>query len=114
MRDAIKGAHVQNACACQCVVCLQDKAIEQNICQAHNKVYNGVTRLWEECVCPKGEFKEWHRLNFLMGECVECGVGKLSICPNECFVNGSWAVAWKCFEQDTIGGDKQKETKEKD
>jgi hypothetical protein len=38
-----------------------------------------------------------------MGECAKCGVGKLSICPNECFVNGSWAVAWRCFEQDIIG-----------
>jgi len=45
-------------------------------------------------VCPKGNFEEWHKVNCLMGECVECGVGRLSICPNECFVNGSWVVAW--------------------
>jgi hypothetical protein len=57
-------------------------ATEQDICQAHNKVYKGVTGLWEECVCPKREFEEWHRLDCLMGECVECGVGKLSIYPN--------------------------------
>jgi len=36
-----------------------------------------------------------------MGECVECGVDKLSIYLNACFTNGAWAVAWRCFEQDT-------------
>jgi len=66
-------------------------------------VYKGVTWLWEKCVCPKGEFEEQHGLDCFMGECAKCGVGKLSICPNECFVNGYWAVAWRCFEQDTIG-----------
>ncbi len=48
-----------------------------------------------------------------MGECVECGVGKLSICPNECFVNGSWVMAWRCFEQNTIGGGKRKRPKKR-
>jgi hypothetical protein len=49
-----------------------------------------------------------------MGDYVECGVDKLSICPNECFINGSWAVAWRCFKQDIIGVTNEKETKEKD
>ncbi len=34
-----------------------------------------------------------------MGEYVECGVGKLSICLNECFANGCSVVAWKYFNQ---------------
>ncbi len=63
-------------------------------------MYKGVTKVWEDCVCPKGNFEEWHKVNCLMGKCVECGVGKLSICPNECFANGSWVVAWKYFKQD--------------
>jgi hypothetical protein len=63
-------------------------------------MYKGVTKVWEDCVYPKGDFEEWHKVNCLMGESVECGVGKLSICPNECFANGSWVVAWKYFKQD--------------
>jgi hypothetical protein len=38
-----------------------------------------------------------------MGECAKCGVDKLLIYLIECFANGAWAVAWRCFEQDTIG-----------
>jgi hypothetical protein len=38
-----------------------------------------------------------------MGECVKCGVGKLEVCPNECYAHLSWAMAWRCFEQKTIG-----------
>ncbi len=51
-------------------------------------MYKGVTKLWEDCVGLKGDFEEWHKLDYLMGECVECGVGKLSICHNECFFDG--------------------------
>jgi hypothetical protein len=29
----------------------------------------GVTKLWEDCVCPKGELEKWHKLGCLMGEC---------------------------------------------
>ncbi len=62
------------------------------------------TRGWQNCdVCPKGELEKWHKLGCLMGECAKCGVDKLSICFNEFFANGVWAVAWRCFEQDTIG-----------
>jgi hypothetical protein len=62
-----------------------------------------VTKLWEDCVCPKGEFEEWHKLACLMGDCVDYGVAKLPICPNKCSTNVYWAMAWRCFEQDIIG-----------
>lgn len=61
-----------------------------------------MTTLWEDCVCLKGEFEEWHKLNYLKGDCVQCGVNQLAICSHECSVGGSWEVA-RCFEQDTIG-----------
>ncbi len=59
--------------------------------------------LWEDCVCLKGQFEEWHKLDYLMGYCVHCGVNQLVICFYECFVGGSWEVACRCFEQDIIG-----------
>ncbi len=102
LRNGIKGAHVSNASTCQCVVCYHDGATKQDICAAHTRVYKGVTKLWEECVCTKGEFEEWHKLACLMGDYVDCGVAKSSIYPNECSTNASWAVAWTCFEQDII------------
>jgi len=99
----MKGAHVQNACNCQCAVCWQDRAIEQDICQAHTNSYKEMTTLWEDFVCLKGEFEEWHKLNYLMGDCVQCGANQLAICCHECSVGGSREVAWRCFEQNTIG-----------
>jgi hypothetical protein len=65
-------------------------------------VYKGVTKLWEDCVYPNGEVEGWHKWDCLMGECAKCGVGQVPICPNKCFAYGSWAMAWKCFEQDII------------
>jgi len=62
-----------------------------------------VIALWEDCVRLKGEFEEWHRLDYLMGDCVQCGMNQLAICFHECFVGGSWEVACKCFEQNIIG-----------
>ncbi len=70
------------------------------------------TKGWEDCVCPKGDFEKWHKVNCLMGECVECGVGKLLICLNECFANGSWVVVWKHFKQD-IGAVDERRPKNK-
>jgi hypothetical protein len=51
----------------------------------------------------KEKFEKWHKLACLMGDCVDCGVAKLSIYPNECSTNAYWAIAWRCFEQDIIG-----------
>ncbi len=67
-----------------------------------NMIIQGVTKLWENCVCPKGDFEKCHKLDYFMGECVECGVGKLAICFNKCFAHGSWAMAWRCFEQKIV------------
>jgi len=59
----------------QYVVYGQGEIMEHDIYVTHTKVYKGVTKLWEKCVCPKGEFEEWHKLDCLMWECVERGVG---------------------------------------
>jgi len=61
-----------------------------------------VIALWEDCGRVKGEFEECHKLDYLMGDCVQCGVNQLAICFHECFVGGSWEVACRCFEQDII------------
>jgi hypothetical protein len=50
--------------------------MEHDICEAHIRVYKKrVTKLWEDCVCLKKEFEEWHKLDCLMGDCAKCGVG---------------------------------------
>ncbi len=56
IRDGKKGVHVANVFACHCYVC---NVVDPNstLCQAHDKVYIGVTMLWEECVCPNLELQ---------------------------------------------------------
>jgi hypothetical protein len=58
----------------QCVVYGQGEVMEHDTYVIHIIVYKGVMKLWEECVRPKGEFEEWHKLDCLMEECVKCGV----------------------------------------
>jgi hypothetical protein len=58
----------------------------------------GVIKLWEDCVCPKGDFEKWHKLDCFMWKCVKHVVGKLAIYPNECSAHLYWAMAWRCFE----------------
>lgn len=95
-RDVKKGAHTTNKCGCGCSVC--NKVFDQDsmTCQAHVEAYKGVTMLWEECLCPKLAFEEWHKLDCLMGSCHNCGVEKnLPIYPNEFSLLNEWKVLWR-------------------
>ncbi len=49
IKDGKKGTHVANVC----------NVVDPNstLCQAHDKVYIGVTMLWEKCVCPNLELQ---------------------------------------------------------
>ncbi len=83
IRDVKKGIYTTNECGCGCSVC--NRVLDQDFmtCQAHVKAYKGMTMLWEECLCLKLEFEEWHKLEYLMGSCHNCGLkNKLPICPN--------------------------------
>ncbi len=102
IKDGKKGAHVANVCAFDCFVC---NIVNPNstLCQAHDKVYIGVTMLWEECVCPKSELQEWHKLECLMGDYGECGRHIFPIFPNESFPSIDWLVSWRCFQQEIVG-----------
>jgi hypothetical protein len=73
-------------------------------CQACMEVYKVVTPLWEECLCPKLEFQEWHKLECLMGECLDCEVEKkFPICLHESSPSIDWKVSWKCLQQEVVG-----------
>jgi hypothetical protein len=94
IRDSQQGIHTFNDCDYQCFVYMTDDNVEHMSCGTHDKTCKGVTKLWEECVCPKEEMQEWHQLDCLMGKCVECGVQKLCVCPHEYSEDDSWKVSW--------------------
>lgn len=99
IRDARNGIHFLNDCTCDCEVC--HFQIEDANCQAHLKTYAGTTLLWQDIVCLKPENAEWHALSCVMGTCIDCGISKLKICPEESTT--STLVTWKCFENEVIG-----------
>ena len=100
IRDTHKGIHFLQECLCECEVCGSEQRHEVN-CGAHTKVYTGTTSLSQEIVCSKSEDVQWNALSCVMGDCDNCGISKLAICPLESAA--STTVTWKCFENEVIG-----------
>jgi hypothetical protein len=99
MRDAVKGVHSSNSCTCSCPVCYN---LSEDSCCAHLTKCDGVTKFWEQIVCPKGEADEFHKLDCLMGSCSKCGAHTLLLCPLE--VSGpSMSMKWRCFSYEVVG-----------
>jgi len=59
-------------------------------CKAIVELFFGVTHMWENIVCQKGEFMQWHKC-----ECDKCNVNVLSLCPKEIEGFGDHVVAWR-------------------
>ena len=79
--------------------------MEGGCCDAHHNIYKRITQLWTACVCSKPELAEWHKLSCLMGECEDCGVDRLSLCPQELSSSEEPKLRWKHFSYVTIGTD---------
>jgi len=52
-------------------------------CHAHLSLFRGVATMWTSVVCSKGDLDIFPRRVCLMGQCPDCGVEKLQLCPNE-------------------------------
>jgi len=104
LREKTRGLHAQMTCVCDCRVCAGNV---EGTCCAHENVFKRITLMWESCVCPKGEYDVWHRLECLMGDCSECGYHLLPICPLELSASNTVLVKWKCFEYYQVGVDAQ-------
>jgi hypothetical protein len=59
------------------------------------ELFFGITHMWENIVCQKGEFMQWHKCECLLGECDKCGVNVLMLCPKEIEGFGDHVVAWR-------------------
>jgi hypothetical protein len=53
-------------------------------------------------VCPHEEFSKWHAKECLLGECENCGVEILPICPIEENTLLDFPISWKRFSLKTI------------
>ncbi len=65
-----------------------------NYYKAKSATYKGVTSIWESCVCPKGEFDEWHKRvgNWIIGPYRSFTI-KVEVGPKKC-------GAWVAFEDE--------------
>lgn len=103
LRDMLRGIHTFLRCDCGCKVCSTEEVLGSRNCCAHNKVYKRIRLLWEECVCPKGEYDQWHRLECVMGTCSLCGIDQLPLCPSEITAADGYLLRWKCFQYEEVG-----------
>lgn len=101
LRDKLRGFHTSTNCACNCVVCVDEEGGVG--CHAHDRIYKHITSMWEACLCPKGEYDRWHRLECLMGDCSRCGFHFFKVCPQELLESDSFLLKWKCFEYYQVG-----------
>ncbi len=59
------------------------KGVSLQSCHVHLNLFKGVIAMWTLVVCSKGEFDIFHKKVYLMGQCLDCDVEKLQLCPNE-------------------------------
>ena len=72
--------------------------------------FDGITRLWESCLCAKMQDSTYHQYKCLMGKCNSCGVKRLMVCPRECN-DGTKAVSVQVFEDIEDGVNRSGEKK---
>jgi hypothetical protein len=69
-----KGIHDQVGCQCDCVhVCQHEEEGGGGECQASIKFYISFSKIWEEVICPKGLYIEWHQQECLLRQCILYG-----------------------------------------
>ncbi len=104
MRDARKGLNANLECQCHCDVYSSPSQSSENIFLAPSKVYKGITQFWQECVCEKSKFEEWHKWGCLIGDCENCAkVNNLPLCLIKLVGNIDYKVLWRCFETKIVG-----------
>lgn len=109
MKDALNlvrhprfGLH-NASCGCSCPIC--HVASHPGICGSMQHTYTGVTAIWESLLCPKKQGVEYHSYPCLMGECKNCGVHKLQVCPREMAEDNILQVSVKVFQEVESGMD---------
>jgi len=66
---------------------------------SNESVFKGVTNFWQKIVCAKLEFQERHALDYIKGNCPNCGMKLLNFFPLEKDLGHEILLSWKCFEE---------------
>jgi hypothetical protein len=101
MRSDKEGVH--SDCECKCDMVSGDSFSNRSIrmCSAHLKVYQRLTNLWESILCEKEDMCMWHKRDCLMGNCIDCGIELLRVCPLE--LASEKKIKWKTIGYKVVG-----------
>ena len=94
------GIHSKAECTCQCEVCLNKTNVDH--CVARVFVYPRLTAISEAVLCPKPANTAWHSKDCLFGDCLNCGIDILPLCPTEEDGLSQTMVPWKHYEMQSI------------
>jgi hypothetical protein len=101
MRTDKKGVHSDCSCDYTVVCGGIDCGLSSQICNAHREIFERLMNQWTSILCEKGELSMWHKCSCLLGECVECGVNLLRVCPSE--MSSEKLVKWKSIGYKVVG-----------
>jgi hypothetical protein len=100
---------LHTSCNCNCDVC--GARGPETPCWASSSTVEGVRAMCDLVLCSKLESMDFHKLDCIRGNCTDCGVWKLQLCPHEVDPNSTILIPWRKFEnvfvgQNSEGGDR--------
>jgi hypothetical protein len=101
MRSDKEGVHSDCDCKCDMVCGGSVNNWSIKMCSVHLKVYQRLTNLWESILCEKEDMCMWHKWDCLMGNCIDCGIELLRVCPLE--LASEKKIKWKTIRYKVVG-----------
>lgn len=112
IRTSGKGVHGEDGtCTCRCSqVCAipmhscdppPGTVTPASQCLSHLLQFSGVTELWQSLLCAKEPLSPWFKRDCLMGQCDQCGVKNLKLCPVE--LQSDQTISWRCIQYIVVG-----------
>lgn len=101
LRSDKEGVHFHCECICDMVCGVNFNNRSFRMCAAHLKVYQRLTNLWESILCKKDDMCMWHKRDCLMGNCADCGIELLRVCPLE--LASEKKMKWKTIGFKVVG-----------
>jgi hypothetical protein len=109
-----RGAPQDCTCECEAVcsipACGSD-GLGQVVCQTKYHTYTSSHELWEQSLCPKPVGSDWHGLECIKGECINCGTHLIPLCDKKLDPRTSTTMKWRRFERVNVGLTKKGESK---
>ncbi len=78
-----------------------NNAVGEFSCSTHTWTYNMLTSLWSSLLCSKEQNDEFHKRDYIIGNCPMCGIKLLQVCLEELFTSSK--TQWCSISYEVIG-----------